>query len=442
MRLRPPSCSPLPGSSRAHADSAASDYKDDGTNVLLDANENAYGPGLDFDGANGTLSNATADGAVTASVLRGLHRYPDPHLEGLKQQLCDLRNDPPGPNGTSYTPPRLTPVHLFCGVGSDEVIDALLRCFCTPGYDRILTCPPTYGMYDVSATVNDVAVTKVSLRLPAFDLDVPAMLAALEADPRIKLVYLCSPGNPTGALLPSNQVLALLASPRWQGLVVLDEAYVDFAAGPGASLAPWVPRHPRLVVMQTLSKGFGLAGARLGAAFADPSVARLLNSLKAPYNVSALAAHVAGEALGEKNVALTRARIAQILEQRGRMLEALRRIPGVGRLRGGLDANFVLLELLDGPAGEGGMPCNEVALQVYERMAGKRGVVVRFRGKEYGCEGCLRITVGTPEEVDRLVHETRKVLEEVLVERGPRGLKRKALAAEVVREEEANGIVS
>ena len=387
--------------------------------------------------------------------LLGLNRYPDPsvhpisahsmhnkdwnrltprhsHQHDLKQLLCDLRNDStpnstasPTSTSTSTTDTKtthttttagrkLTPEHLFVGVGSDEAIDALLRAFCRPGTDKMLTCPPTYGMYAVSAQVNDVAVVHVPLLASAgFAVDADAVAAALTADRAIKLVYLCSPGNPTGALVSPAAVEALLAHPSFNGILVVDEAYIDFAPA-GASLAPWVARHPNLVVMQTLSKAFGLAGLRLGAAFCAPPVAALLNALKAPYNVSSPTSALACAALRPASLAVVAAHRDAILAQRARLVAALGRIAGVGRLRGGLDANFVLVEMLDAQ----GRPSNAVAVRVYEELAGRRGVVVRFRGRELGCEGCLRVTVGTEAEVDRFLDELTRMLKEVRAQVG------------------------
>ncbi|KAJ9138881.1 Histidinol-phosphate aminotransferase [Pleurostoma richardsiae] len=401
---------------------ARDDYKDDGTNILLDANENAYGPPLTPAAAQAL--QPSGDGAPRLDLL-GLHRYPDPHQVPLKRQLCALRNT------HAHTPRALTPDHLFVGVGSDEAIDALLRCFCVPGRDRILVCPPTYGMYSVSAQVNDVGLVKVPLLpAPGFGLDVPAVSAAL-SDPAnsVKLVYLCSPGNPTGSVVAKEDVRAVLEHPTWNGVVVVDEAYVDFAPE-GASLAEWVAEWPNLVVMQTLSKAFGMAGIRLGAAFADPAVARLLNSLKAPYNVSSPTSALAGYALGPEGLAVMRANRARIVEQRSRLLRALPGVPGVGRLRGGTESNFLLFEMLNAR----GEPDNVTALAVYEKLAEEKGVVVRFRGKEHGCLGCLRITVGTEEEVTRFLAALEKTLAEV---RGTSATSKD----EEAREKEANSVI-
>ncbi|KAH7035501.1 pyridoxal phosphate-dependent transferase [Microdochium trichocladiopsis] len=374
---------------------ARDDYKDNGTNVLLDANENAYGPSL-------PASMPSSSSGPQIDLL-GLHRYPDPHQHDLKQLLCNLRNT------HHHTPKAITPDNLFVGVGSDEAIDALLRCFCVPGKDRILTCPPTYGMYAVSAQVNDISIHKVPLLpAPTFALDTDAVLAALSNEKDIKLVYLCSPGNPTGSLLAKEDVRRVLEHPTWNGIVVLDEAYIDFSPD-GASLAEWVAEWPNLVVMQTLSKAFGLAGIRLGAAFTSPPIARLLNSLKAPYNISSPTSALASYAVSEQGLATMRANLAKIVAQRDRLIAELPKIPGVGKLMGGTESNFLLYEILDAQ----GQPDNVTALKVYETLAEDKGVVVRFRGKEHGCLGCLRITVGTEEEVTRFLESLRRTLAEV-----------------------------
>jgi histidinol-phosphate aminotransferase len=308
----------------------------------------------------------------------------------------------------------LTPDNLFVGVGSDEAIDNLLRCFCTPGKDKILTCPPTYGMYTVSACVNDVSVVPVPLLVKDnFRVNVPVILETLDKTPDVKIIYLCSPGNPTGTLIPKQDIAPILEHPTWNGIVVLDEAYIDFAPE-GASLAEWILEWPNLVVMQTLSKAFGLAGIRLGAAFADPAVARLLNNLKAPYNISNPTSQIAQAALQPAHLAVMRENRRKILQQRDRMIAELPKVPGIGNFKGGFTSNFLLVEMLDAPKAQGGKPSNEVALKVYESLAENKGVVVRFRGKELGCLGCLRITVGTEDEVDRFLREIEVVLEEKL----------------------------
>ncbi|KAI5238520.1 histidinol-phosphate aminotransferase [Aureobasidium subglaciale] len=411
---------------------ARDDYKDDGTNILLDANENAYGPGLTIDDASGKLKNALhGDGSVEIDLL-GLHRYPDPHQPELKQLLCTLRNT------HTHTEKKLTPDNLFVGVGSDEAIDALIRAFCTPGKDKILTCPPTYGMYSVSAQVNDVTVVKAPLDVNNdFALQPYLINEMLSQDATIKMVYICSPGNPTASLVSKQHVEAVLRHPTWNGIVVLDEAYIDFAPD-GTSLAEWVNDWPNLVVMQTLSKAFGLAGIRLGAAFTSPPIATLLNSLKAPYNISNPTSQLAIAALQPKNLAVMRSNRDKIITQRDRMLKEMPSIPGIGRFRGGAASNFLLVEMLNAS----NEPSNEIALAVYEQLAESRGVVVRFRGKEMGCLGCLRITVGTETEVTRFLRELTEVLAGVRNELNGTALDKSEQKTEEKAEQEANAVVS
>jgi len=188
------------------------------------------------------------------------------------------------------------------------------------------------------------------------------------------------------------------------------------------------------VVMQTLSKAFGLAGIRLGAAFASPEVAGLLNNLKAPYNISSPTSGLAQRALGKESLEVMRGNRAKIIEQRERLVQELPKINGMGKFKGGYASNFLLVEVLDGPQGK---PCNETALQVYETMAGQKGVVVRFRGKELGCEGCLRITVGTAKEVDRFLKELKITLEEA--QKGKLGA---PAANEEKEEQKANDVIA
>lgn len=290
-------------------------------------------------------------------------------------------------------------------------------------------------MYAVSAQVNDLEVVKVPLDTTRnFELRPEAINDALSSDRSIKIVYICSPGNPTANLITKPDIQQVLEHPTWNGVVVLDEAYIDFSPE-GSSLAEWVTEWPNLVVMQTLSKAFGLAGIRLGAAFTSPEIASLLNNLKAPYNISSPTSALACAALQPKNLAVMRRKRERIVEQRDRMIRELPKIPGVGSFRGGAESNFLLTEILDRPRSRGGNPSNETALAVYERLAETRGVVVRFRGKEVGCLGCVRITVGTGEEVDKLLQEMRTVLEDIY-RNGSNG------EAEDVKEQDANDIIA
>jgi len=302
-----------------------------------------------------------------------------------------------------------------------------------------LTCPPTYGMYAVSADVNDLEIVPVPLDADdGFSLQTRQVLDQLSSDASIKMVYICSPGNPTAGLIRKQDIQRVLEHPTWNGIVVVDEAYIDFAPE-GSSLAEWVLEWPNLVVMQTLSKAFGLAGIRLGVAFTSPEIAALLNNLKAPYNISSPTSAIATAALQDKNLHIMRQNRTKILQQRDRLLQELPQIPGVGRFRGGTDSNFLLAEILDKPREEGGQPDNVTALKVYETLAGQRGVVVRFRGKEYGCKGCLRITVGTEKEVDRFLEELRSILQQCCSQGAAVN---NGVQEEAKREAEANRVIS
>ena len=293
-------------------------------------------------------------------------------------------------------------------------------------------------MYAVSAQVNDLEVIKVPLDASkAFKLRPEAINATLSSESSIKIVYVCSPGNPTANTVSKSDLQQILEHPTWNGVVVLDEAYIDFAPE-GSSLAEWVNEWPNLVVMQTLSKAFGLAGIRLGAAFTSPPIARLLNNFKAPYNISSPTSALACAALQPRNLVVMNKNREKILTQRGGMLEELPQIPGVGSFLGGSESNFLLVEILDKPRNEGGRPSNETAMAVYERLADTKGVVMRFRGKEFGCLGCLRITVGTAEEVDKLLEKMQSVLTEILNNRNRAPHK----GTEHVKEHEANDVIA
>lgn len=267
-------------------------------------------------------------------------------------------------------------------------------------------------MYAVSAQVNDLEVVKVLLDTSnAFSLQPDIINDKLSSDSHIKLVYICSPGNPTASLISKTEIQKVLEHPTWNGVVVLDEAYIDFASE-DSSLAEWALEWPNLIVMQTLSKAFGLAGIRLGAVFTSPDIAALLNNLKAPYNISSLTSAIASKALQPKGLRVMKRNREKILAQKERLLEELPKLRGIGRFRGGTESNFLLVEILDKPREKGGKPNNETAMAVYECLAESQGVVVRFRGKEPGCDGCLRVTVGTEAEVNKLLRDVRVVLEE------------------------------
>lgn len=271
----------------------------------------------------------------------------------------------------------VAPEQIFTGVGSDEAIDLLIRIFCVPREDNIIFTPPSYGMYKVCAKVNDVAVKTAPLT-PSFDVDEVAVLAAVDA--HSKILFLCSPGNPTSKVIP-NEVIARLASQLLTTIVVVDEAYIDFSNTTSATSL--LATCPNVVVMQTLSKAWGLAGIRLGMAIASPAIIQIMNNVKAPYNINKLTASVALKAL--QAIDQVRANIDLILQERTRLIHALENLPFVRKVHHA-DANFILFEV-------------PFAQEIYKTMA-DRGVVCRYRGNELHCANCLRVTVGTAAEND------------------------------------------
>ncbi|KAJ7735087.1 pyridoxal phosphate-dependent transferase [Mycena maculata] len=368
---------------------ARDDYQD---GILLDANENALGHSI------------TRSGSKQPSILDlDLNRYPDPAQNTIKERVASLRSLP----GVD---------HIFLGVGSDEIIDLLMRVCVAPGKDKILTTPPTYGMYSVCAQINDVAVVKCPLELTGaageggksgrFSLRISEIKKAVDADPSIKLIFVCSPGNPTGTLVPLSSIRELLDYPNFKGIVVVDEAYIDFASD-DATATSLVKDYGNLVVMQTLSKSFGLAGVRLGIALAQPPLIQVLTNTKAPYNISTPTAHIALSALAPDSITTMRSKISTLVESRQQLLTDLTGLVslGVGGVIGGNDANFVVVPIL-----AEGKPDNTRAQRLYRLLAEENGVVVRYRGSEPGCEGCLRITVGTEEENRTVVAKMRLVL--------------------------------
>ena len=306
--------------------------------IFLDANENPYN--------------------------NGINRYPDPHQKALKAKISEIK--------------RIAADSLFLGNGSDEAIDLVYRVFCEPGVSNAVSIAPSYGMYEVAAAMNDVEFRKVQLR-PDFSMDTEAMLSA--ADSKTRLMFICSPNNPTGNSFPVEQIEDILE--RFGGVVVLDEAYIDFSVRP--SLTSLVKRYPNLIVLQTLSKAWGMAGLRIGLAIADPAVIALMSKVKYPYNINVLAQKMALMKLDE--AAKDRA-VTEIVGQRFRLEKELAKCPEVKGIYSS-DANFLLVRF-DNPD------------EVYERLLAG-GVIVRNRSKVSGCEGCLRITVGTPVENDRLL---------------------------------------
>ena len=303
--------------------------------VFLDANENPFG---------------------------NLNRYPDPHQRQLKEEISRLKAVPVN--------------NVFVGNGSDEVIDLLFRIFCNPGEDKALIFTPTYGMYEVSAAINDVSLIKLPLN-SAFQIDLDELKTHLAIN-NIKMIFICSPNNPTGNLI--GQVDSVLQI--FDGIVVLDEAYIDFSTS--GSFIPNINEYQNLIVMQTLSKAWGLASARIGMAFAHQNIIDLLNKIKPPYNVSGLNQKAAFEAL--KNTMYFENKKAVILEQRHWLKEQLNAVSIVKKVYP-TDANFFLVEM-------------ENAICVYERLVAK-GVITRNRNSLV--KNCLRITVGSPQENIQLI---------------------------------------
>eukprot|EP01035_Chromulina_nebulosa_P023664 gene23664-30687_t len=235
---------------------ARDDYSE---GILLDANENSIGP------------------SIQGHEHLQLNRYPDPLHMNIKEKIAQLRN--------------IKKEQIFLGVGSDEAIDILIRIFCNPREDNIVITPPTYGMYKVCAKINDVPV-KVTPLTPTFDLDLPSMRSCYDSKTRI--IFVCSPGNPTSKAIPNSDIEDVLAHYK-TGVVVVDEAYMDFSGQPSA--CELIEKYPNVIVLQTLSKAFGLAGIRLGMAMASEEIVQLMNNVKAPYNVNKLTAEVAFNAL-------------------------------------------------------------------------------------------------------------------------------------------------
>ena len=318
--------------------------------IFLDANENPLG----------------------SATSQAFNRYPDPLQKALKEKLAKYKG--------------IHPEQIFLGNGSDEAIDLLLRAFCEPQQEHIVILPPTYGMYRVSAAINQVEVREVSLTAQ-FQLDVQAVSNSL--NPASKILFICSPNNPTGNSLVEADILALLEA-QTHGLVVLDEAYIDFASRP--SMLSYLEAYPNLVILQTFSKAWGLAGLRLGMAFAHPYVIDILNRIKPPYNINQLTQQLGLEALG--NVGQKDLLVQQILAERKRLEEELPKIRGVHRVHPSA-ANFLLVQM-DNP--------NEVYQKLLEKL-----IILRNRSTVHLCEGCLRISVGTPEENDRMLEALREV---------------------------------
>lgn len=299
------------------------------------------------------------------------NRYPDPLQWEVKKKLGQLKG--------------VDPEQIFLGNGSDEAIDLLIRAFCEPKVDAILQFEPTYGMYAVCAHVNNVEV-KSRLLDPAFDIELPD--ASVIGDSSIKLVFVCSPNNPSGNLI-SEEKISFLAE-NSGGLVVVDEAYIDFTQS--KSWVTQLKRYPNLVVLQTFSKAWGLAGLRLGMAFASPEIVSILNKIKYPYNVNIQTQEIALQTLnrsGDKD-----SRVKEIIAEREKMAKALQSLTMTQTVYPS-DANFLLVKI-------------NAAHDVYQRLM-KIGIIVRDRSNVKLCKDCLRITIGTPSENDRLLQALKNL---------------------------------
>lgn len=323
---------------------ARDEYQGGELGIFIDANENPYD--------------------------NGFNRYPDPHQKALKARIAELKGVPAG--------------KIFIGNGSDEPIDLMYRVFCEPRRQNAVAITPTYAMYKVAAATNDVAFGEVQLEAD-FSLDVDKLLAA--TDENTRLLWLCSPNNPSGNCFPDDSIERILKG-FTTGMVVLDEAYVDFAGRPG--FLHRLDEFPNLVVLQTLSKAWGMAGLRLGLAFGQEDVIETLSRVKYPYNINVVTQQLVMKQL-ETPVT---DQIEEIVSERARVESGLRGLPMVRQVFPS-DANFLLVRV-DDPRG------------LYNRLI-EAGIIVRDRSRMPGCGGCLRITIGTPSENDRLLEIMKNI---------------------------------
>ena len=322
--------------------SARDEFKGEAS-VYLDANENSFGSPLDVN----------------------YNRYPDPIQFKVKQRLSEIKGVPPG--------------NIFLGNGSDEAIDILFRAFCRPGLDNVITLPPTYGMYEVSANINDVEVRKIKLT-PDYQLDMEGIAEAI--DENTKIIFICSPNNPTGNSINRADIETILAN--FQGLVVIDEAYINYSRQ--KTFIQELTEYANLVVLHTLSKAWGLAGLRLGMAFASEEIIEVFNKVKPPYNINEASQRIALQAL--QNVEQINNWIKLTVSEREKLISDLGKLELVLKIFPS-DANFILVKTVD-------------AKGIYHHLV-NNGIIVRDRSKVELCEGSLRITVGTPDENKTLI---------------------------------------
>ena len=332
-----------PNIKRLEPYSSARDEFSGEASIYLDANENSFG----------------------SPLPRSYNRYPDPLQRELKRKISGIKGVPPE--------------HILIGNGSDECIDLLYRAFCNPGQDNVILCPPTYGMYEVSAHINDVAVRKVGLTSD-FQLNVDQVAEAV--DENTKLIFLCSPNNPTGNSLYPEDIEFILNN--FEGLTIIDEAYINFSRQP--SFIRELTEYPNLVVLQTLSKAWGLAALRVGMLFSSLPVIEVLNKIKPPYNVNQASQELALEAL--QNIEQVNTWTKALVTERDKLAARLSALPVVTHIFPS-DANFLLVQVQE-------------PRSLYTSLV-EKGIIVRDRSRVLLCEGCLRITVGTPPENETLL---------------------------------------
>lgn len=325
--------------------SARDEYSGAEASIFLDANENPYN----------TPNN----------------RYPDPLQKELKSLIAPIK--------------KVLPSQLFLGNGSDEAIDLMYRAFCRPEVDNVVAIDPTYGMYQVCAEVNDVEYRKVQLD-ENFQFTADSLLAA--SDEHTKLIFLCSPNNPTGNNLCRDEIIALLQ--RFDGLVIIDEAYIDFSDAPSFLLD--LEKYPNMVVLQTFSKAWGCAAIRLGMAFAHADIIGILNKIKYPYNVNRLTQQEAVRMIEQHY--RVKEWISSLLEERTRLVREFKKLPCCLHVYP-TDANFFLTRVTD-------------AKKIYDYLV-SQGIIVRNRSSVTLCKDCLRITIGTRPENDALLDALKKL---------------------------------
>lgn len=327
---------------------ARDEYKGQAS-IFLDANENSYG----------------------SPLSENYNRYPDPLQLDLKDAISKIKGVPIE--------------NTFLGNGSDEAIDLLFRAFCEPKQDNVVILPPTYGMYEVSAGINNVEIRKVNL-LPNFQLDLDGIAEAV--DENTKLIFICSPNNPTGNSIVRTDIETVLAN--FKGLVVIDEAYINYAKQ--RTFIKELTEYPNLVVLQTFSKAWGLAALRLGMAFAARPVIDILNKVKPPYNINQATQDIALKAL--ENIEQVNEWIKLTVAERENLSKELAALAMVKKVYPS-DANFILIEV-------------ENALNTYNSLVDE-GIIIRDRSKVTLCEGCLRITIGTQEENKTLLEALKNI---------------------------------